>query len=105
VKRERGGFVGAEAIERRAREPQTRKLVGFVVEGRGVARAEYPILHGGARVGVVTSGAPSPTLGKAIGLGYVPPALTAPGTAIDIEVRERPVAAHVVETPFWKKSA
>jgi aminomethyltransferase len=105
VNRERGGFVGAEAIERRAREPQTRRLVGFVVEGRGVARAEYPILHDGARVGVVTSGAPSPTLGKAIGLGYVPPALAAPGTAIDIEVRERPLAARVVETPFWKKSA
>jgi aminomethyltransferase len=96
------GFIGAEAIARRAAEPQTRRLAGFVVEGRGVARAEYPILHGGARVGVVTSGAPSPTLGKAIGLGYVPPALAAPGTSIDIEVRERPVAARIAETPFWK---
>ena len=71
VKRAQGGFLGAEAIERRASEPQTRKLAGFVVEGRGVARAEYPILHDGARVGVVTSGAPSPTLGKAIGLSLI----------------------------------
>jgi aminomethyltransferase len=101
VKRERGGFLGAEAIERRASAGAERQLIGFVVEGRGVARAEYPILHGGAKVGVVTSGAPSPTLGKSIGLGYVPPALAAPDTRIEIGVRERAVPARVVETPFW----
>ena len=104
VKRAQGGFVGAEAIERRAREPQTRRLVGFVVEGRGIARAEHPILRDGARVGVVTSGSHSPSLGKAIGLGYVAPALATPGTPLEIGVRERSVAARVVETPFWKKS-
>lgn len=107
VKRAQGGFLGAEAIERRAAQPATRRLAGFVVEGRGVARAEHPIVHGGARVGVVTSGAPSPTLGKPIGLGYVPPALATPGTEIEIAItggaRERAVAARIVETPFWKK--
>lgn len=101
VKRARGGFLGAEAIERRARAGAERQLVGFVVEDRGVARAEYPILHDGAKVGVVTSGAPSPTLGKSIGLGYVPPALAAPGTSIEIGIRDRAVPARIVETPFW----
>ena len=100
VKREAGGFVGAEAIERRASEAATRALAGFVVEDRGVARAEYPILKSGQRVGVVTSGAPSPTLGKSIGLGYVPPALAVPGTPIEIGIRERAVAARIVATPF-----
>jgi aminomethyltransferase len=95
-----GGFIGAEAIRRRAEAGHTRRLVGFVVEGRGIARAEHAILRDGERVGVVTSGAPSPTLGKPIGLGYVPPALAAPGTPIDIGIRERAIAARVVETPF-----
>jgi aminomethyltransferase len=108
VKRAQGGFLGAEAIERRAAEPAVRVLVGFVVEGRGIARAGHPISHGGERVGVVTSGAPSPALGKPIGLGYVRPALAAPDTAIEITItggaRERGVAARVVRTPFWKKS-
>ena len=100
VKRTAGGFLGAEAIERRAQAPATRALAGFVVEDRGIARAEYPILHGGERVGIVTSGAPSPTLGKSIGLGYVPPAIAIPGTPIEIGIRERAVAARIVATPF-----
>jgi len=100
VKRETGGFLGAEAIERRAKGPATRALAGFIVEDRGIARASYAILHSGERVGVVTSGAPSPTLGKSIGLGYVPPVLAVPGTSIEIGIRERVVAARIVATPF-----
>jgi glycine cleavage system T protein (aminomethyltransferase) len=102
VKLERGGFIGAEAIARRRAAGHTRALAGFEVEGRAVARAGYPLLHGGAQVGAVTSGAPSPTLGKSIGLGYVPPALAAPGTRLDVEIRGRGVPARVVETPFVK---
>jgi aminomethyltransferase len=100
VKRAAGGFVGAEAIERRAAAGHERALVGFVVEGRGVAREGYAIARQGRGIGIVTSGAPSPTLGKPIGLGYVPPALAAPGTSVDIVVRERPVPARIVSTPF-----
>ncbi len=100
VKREAGGFLGAEAIERRAEAGHPRVLAGFEVEGRGVARAEYPLRHGGRQVGVVTSGAPSPTLGKAIGLGYVPPALATEGTRLAVEVRGREVAVRIVKTPF-----
>ncbi|MBW2231917.1 MAG: glycine cleavage system aminomethyltransferase GcvT [Deltaproteobacteria bacterium] len=100
VKRKRGGFIGHEAIEARDRKGATRQLIGFEMEGRGIARAGYVIADRGREVGVVTSGAPSPTLGKSIGLGYVPPRLAEPGRAIDIVIRDKRVAARVVETPF-----
>ncbi len=100
VKLEAGGFLGAEAIRARAEAGHPRRLVGFEMVGRGIARAEYPIAHEGRSVGVVTSGSPSPTLGKSIGLGYVPPALGEPGSRIDVLVRDRAVEAVVVETPF-----
>jgi aminomethyltransferase len=100
VKRKLGGFLGAEAIERRAVDGHAELLVGFELEERGVARAGHAILHEQATVGHVTSGGPSPTLGRGIGLGYVFPDLTEKGTALGIEVRGRRLAARVVETPF-----
>jgi aminomethyltransferase len=100
VKRAAGGFIGAEAIERRAAAGYSHVLVGFELEDRGVARAGYEISQGGVTVGRVTSGAPSPTLGRSIGLGYVPPHAASPGTRLGIEVRSRSLAARVVETPF-----
>jgi len=100
VKLDRGGFIGAEAIARRRDAGATRTLVGFAVDGRGIARAGYEIASGGSIIGIVTSGAPSPTLGKPIGLGYVPPDHSAPGTTLDVMVRGRAVPAHVVEIPF-----
>jgi aminomethyltransferase len=100
VKLDAGGFVGAEALRAQREAGIARVLVGIVVEGRGIARAEQVLAQGGAEVGRVTSGAPSPTLGKPIGLGYVPPPLAAPGTQLDVMVRGHAVAARVVETPF-----
>jgi aminomethyltransferase len=100
VKRKRGGYIGAEAIEKREADGRERQLVGFEMDGRGIARADYPIAHSGKEVGRVTSGSPSPTLGKSIGLGYVPPRLAETGTGIDVVVRGKAVAAKVVETPF-----
>ena len=100
VKREAGGFLGAEAIERRAAAGHTKLLVGLELRGRGIPREGYPIAHEGAEVGRVTSGAPSPTLGKSIGLGYVRPAFGEKGTLLDVMIRGRGVAARVVETPF-----
>jgi aminomethyltransferase len=100
VKLEAGGFLGAEAIRRRRDAGHSRLLVGFVLEERGVARAGHAIALAGRPVGVVTSGAPSPTLGKSIGLGYVPPALAEVGGSLDIVVRDRPLRARVVTTPF-----
>jgi aminomethyltransferase len=77
--------------------------VGFEMKGRGIARHGYPIVAGGERVGEVTSGTHAPTLGKALGLGYVPVALAAEGTAIDIDIRGQAVAAVVVPTPFYRR--
>jgi len=100
VKLEAGGFIGADAIARRLEQGHPRLLAGFILEGRGIARAGYPIALEGDPVGVVTSGAPSPTLGKSIGLGYVPPALATVGSRFDVMVRGRTIPARVVETPF-----
>ena len=102
VELERGGFIGAAAIARRAAAGHRRALAGFRLEDRGVARAGYPIAVDGAVVGSVTSGAPSPTLGRSIGLAWVPPELAAPGSRFDVLIRERATAAQVVETPFVK---
>jgi aminomethyltransferase len=100
VKLEQGGFIGAEAIARRREQGHPRLLVGFILEERGVARAGYPIAREGEEVGTVTSGAPSPTLGKSIGLGYVPPTLATVGSRFEVMVRGRRIPARVVETPF-----
>jgi aminomethyltransferase len=100
VKRRAGGFIGAEAIERREAGGRAKQLVGFELVGKGIARADCEIVRDGEVVGRVTSGAPSPTLGKSIGLGYVPPALAAPGTRLTVRVRTREIEARVVETPF-----
>jgi aminomethyltransferase len=93
-------FVGAGAIRARRDAGHPRQLVGFALADRGVARQGYAVHRAGRPVGAVTSGAPSPTLGKSIGLAYVLPALAATGTALDIDVRGRAVPAVVVETPF-----
>jgi len=103
VKLDQGGFIGCDAVRARQARGHSRALAGFVLEDPGVARAGYPIVHDGAEVGVVTSGAPSPTLGKSIGLGWVPPALAAKGSAIAVRVRGRELRARVVDTPFVRK--
>ena len=104
VKLDRGGFIGAEAIARREAEGRPRQLVGFELTERGIARAGYEVAVHGETVGVVTSGGPSPTLGKSIGLAYVPPRLAEPETVLDIVIRGRAVSGRVVETPFVKAS-
>ena len=102
VKLARGGFLGAEAIARRHAAGEPRTLVGFELLVPGVARAEYGVAHDGRTVGRVTSGGPSPSLGKSIGLAYVPPGLAAVGTQLEILIRGRACPARVVETPFVK---
>ena len=93
-------FVGAEAIARRRDAGLERRLVGFVLDERGVARAGCAVVRTARTVGRVTSGGPSPTLGKSIGLAYVPPDMADPGSRFQVIVRDRALAAHVVKTPF-----
>ena len=93
-------FIGAEALRERARKPAEAILVGFELTERGVAREGYDVASHGKVVGRVTSGAPSPTLGKSIGLAYVPPALAAEGSQLEILIRGRATPARIVPTPF-----
>jgi aminomethyltransferase len=80
-------------------------LVGLEMVERGIARDEYCCCdETGKAIGVITSGSPSPTLGKNIALAYVPPAMSAIGTAIYVEIRGRKCKAQVVPTPFYKRA-
>jgi aminomethyltransferase len=103
VKLEKGEFIGREALAAERAAGSRRKLVGFEMTGRGIARSHYPIRRGGEAIGVVTSGGPSPTLGSNIGLGYVAAEHAAVGTEVAILIREQPVPARIVKTPFYKR--
>lgn len=98
-----GPQMGGERFQRESEDGIARKLVGLEVTGRGIPRQGYAILHEGAAVGEVTSGTMSPSLGKAIALGYVPPAQGKLGTELEIEVRGRAVPATVVRRPFYRR--
>ena len=93
-------FLGQEALRREKEEGLKKRLVGFKVEGRGIARHDYPVAVNGETVGSVTSGTLSPTLNEAIGL-----ALVAPGVEdeFDVVIRSRAVAARTVPLPFYKR--
>lgn len=105
TKLDKGDFIGREALQQVKEFGPDRKLVGFVMLDRGVPRHGYPVLdEAGNEVGVVTSGTQSPLLGQGIGLAYVKrdEALTAPGSAIRIGVRDRHLRAEVKKPPFHK---
>jgi aminomethyltransferase len=105
VKLDKGDFVGKAAIARVKAEGPARKLVGFEMTGRGIARHGYPLLDkSSAHIGVCTSGSPGPTVGKNIGLGYVPAVMAAIGTEILVDCRGRLVEAKIVKTPFYKRA-
>lgn len=94
-------FISRPRFEKQKAEGVSRKLVGFVMTERGIARHGYPILNAaGEKIGEVTSGTQSPTLGKAIGMGYVQTAYAPIATEIFIEIRNNPVKAMVVKVPF-----
>ncbi len=97
-------FVGRTALENVAAAGVTRRLVGIVVTGRGIARHGYPINVADKAAGVVTSGTQSPTLGKPIAMGYVPTAAAEPGTMVAVEIRGQRVPAEVVALPFYHRA-
>ena len=104
VKMDKGEFVGRAALQRQKEEGIRRKLVGFEMRGRGIARDGYEVRINGAPAGWVTSGGPSPTLGKNIGLCYLPREAAEPGGPIQIVIRDQPVDAVTVATPFYKRA-
>ncbi len=104
VKTGKGEFIGREALEKTVADGVTRKLAGFEMRERGIGRDGYEVWIDGAPAGWVTSGGPSPTLGKNIGLCYVPTEKATPGTAIQVMIRNAPVEAVTVPTPFYKRA-
>jgi glycine cleavage system T protein (aminomethyltransferase) len=103
-KMEKGEFIGRAALERTKATGLKRTLVGLEMIDRGIARDEYYCCNeAGEAIGVVTSGSPSPTLGKNIALAYVPPAYSSIGTIVYVEIRGQKCKAQVVPTPFYKR--
>ena len=105
VEMDSGDFIGKGALLEIRRRGIKRKLVGFRMAGQGIARSGYKIVKSGREVGQVTSGGYAPTLNANIGFGYVPIELAAIGTGIEIIIRNKPVAAEVVNRQFYKRGA
>jgi aminomethyltransferase len=104
VKLDKGEFAGRDVLDREKAEGPRRKLVGFEMVDRGIARHGYPIVEGSEEIGVVTSGTHSPTLKKAIGLAYLPLDKAAHGNEFAVLIRGKETRARVVPTPFYKRA-
>ena len=96
-------FLGADVLRRQKADGVSRKLIGFEVLDRAIARHGYDVYVDGAKAGVVTSGTQTPFLKKAIGMAYLPADRTAAGTEFEVDVRGRRVRAQVVPMPFYKR--
>lgn len=96
-------FTNSEALKKQKEQGVDRKLVGFELNERGIPRHDYDIVDGnGNKIGIVTSGTMSPSLGKGIGLGYVPSIFSEVGSKIYIQIRKNAIPATVVKLPFYK---
>lgn len=96
-------FTNSEALKSEKERGPERKLVGFELDDRGIPRHGYDIVDGnGKAIGNVTSGTMAPSLGKGIGMGYVPPVFADAGSKINIQIRKKAVPATVVKLPFYK---
>ena len=100
----KGEFIGREPLAKQKEEGIKRKLIGFEVTDRGIARDGQEVLIDGRRVGHVTSGSPAPFLKKNIGMAYVPVEFAREGRAIEIDVRGRLVSARIVALPFYQRA-
>ncbi len=101
---DKGDFIGRDALVKQREAGITRRLAGFEMIERGIARDQYPVEIEGRRIGAVTSGSYAPYLEKNIGLTYLPVASCAVGTEFQVVIRERPVKARVVPTPFYRRA-
>jgi aminomethyltransferase len=104
VKLDKGDFAGSDVLRREKQEGLPRKLVGFEMIDRGIARHGHPIVDGGQEIGIVTSGTHSPTLKKAIGLAYLPLDKSAQGSEFTVMIRGKEARARVTPTPFYKRA-
>jgi aminomethyltransferase len=96
-------FTGAAALREQKSLGISRKLAGFEMVERGIARAGYDVWIGQDKVGTVTSGTQTPFLKKAIGMAYLPFERAAPNTEIEVDIRGRRTPARVVPMPFYKR--
>ncbi len=104
VKLDKGNFLGRDALVKQKEQGLKRKLIGFEMTGRGIGRDGYEVQIDGAPAGWVTSGGPAPTLNKNIGLCYLPIQHSEIGRTIQVMVRNQPVDAVTVPTPFYKRA-
>lgn len=96
-------FINSEALKKEKEQGPERKLIAFELNERGIPRQGYDIVDSnGNKIGVVTSGTMSPSMGKGIGLGYVPTIFKDVGSVIYIQIRKNAVPATVVKLPFYK---
>ena len=96
-------FLGRDVLHAQKANGTQKTMIGFEMTERAIARHGHDVFHNGEKVGVVTSGTQTPFLKKAIGMAYVPPALKAPGTELEIDIRGRKAKAVVVPMPFYKR--
>jgi glycine cleavage system T protein (aminomethyltransferase) len=104
TKLEKGPFLGSDILKRQSQEGVRKRLVGFEMIDRGIARDDAPVWVDEREVGKVTSGSYVPFLKRAIGLAYVPSELVNPGQRIQVEIRGNKVAAQVVKSPIYKRA-
>jgi aminomethyltransferase len=100
----KGDFVGRNVLEQQKINGLPRRLVAIEMQGRHIARHDYPIINNGKKVGIVTSGTLSPSLKKPIALAYVPQNLSKIGTVLEVEIRGKNYPAIVVKKPFYRSS-
>jgi aminomethyltransferase len=103
VRFDKGDFIGRDALLRQRERGVERKLVGVVLTEPGIPRQGYAIMEGSEILGTITSGTKSPTLGKAIGLGYAKSTCATVGARLSVEIRGRQIPAEVVARPFYKR--
>jgi len=109
VKLDKGDFIGRAALVRQKEQGVTRRLIGFEMTGRGIGRDDYEVFlaaepgRDGSPAGWVSSGGPSPTLNKNIGMCYLPTLHSKPGQRIQVIVRNQPVDAVTISAPFYKR--
>jgi glycine cleavage system T protein (aminomethyltransferase) len=100
----KAGFIGADLLRKQKQEGVARRIAGFEVLDRAIARHGYDVYIDGEKAGVVTSGTQTPYLKKSIGMAYLPAERTSVGTLFEIDVRGRRVRAEVVPMPFYKRA-